>query len=91
MSDDTDFTDTDITENDTQFGRAAQEKQERADELLAEGRNPVDEPEGAGADPRPRAGGKASQGAPAAADADQGGVDEDSEESFPASDPPANY
>jgi hypothetical protein len=80
--------DTDITENDTQFGRAAAQKAERADELAEEGKDPTAEPEGAGVDPRPRAGGKASDGSPpAAAEESSAAVDRDSQESFPASGP----
>ena len=84
--------DTDITENDTQFGRAAAQKAERADELAEEGKDPTVEPEGDGAEPRPRAGGKASDGSPPAAEQESSDdVDRDSQESFPASDAPANY
>ena len=89
MADSTE-THADITENDTQFGRAAQRKQELADELVAQGRDPRDGSEGDGVDPRPRAGGKASEGSPPAAE-DEADVDRDSKESFPASDAPANY
>jgi hypothetical protein len=60
----------DIDESDTSFGRAAREKQEAADEMLAAGEDPTDAPEGENVDPRPRAGGKASEGAPPAADVD---------------------
>jgi hypothetical protein len=79
----------DITENDTQFGKAAAEKAEAADRMADEGQDPSGAPEGAGSDPRPRAGGKASEGAPPAAEEE---VDEStSKESFPASDPPSSY
>ncbi len=57
-----------ISESDTEFGKAAQKKQEQADRLLAAGEDPLQAPEGEGVDPRPRAGGKASEGAPPAAD-----------------------
>ena len=58
----------DITENDTQFGTAAAAKEEEADRLAEAGIDPTDVAEGEGHDPRPRAGGKASQGAPPDAD-----------------------
>jgi hypothetical protein len=59
---------TDINATDTAFGKAAKEKAEEADRLMAEGKDPLDAAEGSGVDPRPRAGGKASSGAPPAAD-----------------------
>lgn len=87
--------------NDQQFGRLASEKQEEADALAAKGEGPAgEEPEGVGQDPRPRAGGKASEGAPPAAGDDQGDQDDLDdqddqddlvEQTFPASDPPGTY
>ncbi|MDQ6836915.1 MAG: hypothetical protein M3137_00875 [Actinomycetota bacterium] len=55
------------TSDDAQFAKMAQEKQDQADALEAKGVDPEDEPEGEGQDPRPRAGSKASDGAPPAA------------------------
>lgn len=60
----TSMADTSEHGDDSQFGKMAQEKQEQADDLDAEGIDPTEEPEGDGQDPRPRAGGKASEGAP---------------------------
>jgi hypothetical protein len=78
----------DADKDDQTFGAMASEKQEEADAVADKGGDPADElPEGEGQDPRPRAGGKASDGAPADAD----DPDEDAKETFPASDPPANY
>ncbi len=58
----------DSYKTDTAFGTAAREKQEMADRLVADGKDPLEADEGSGVDPRPRAGGKASDGAPSAAD-----------------------
>lgn len=79
----------DADNDDQQFGKLASEKQDEADALAAKGDDPAEaEPEGPGEDPRPRAGGKASEGAPPSA-----GDQEDDEvaQTFPASDPPGNY
>jgi hypothetical protein len=80
---------TNADKSDQQFGRLASEKQEEADAMAAKGEDPATtEPEGEGEDPRPRAGSKASDGAPPQAGESN---DEEVAETFPASDPPANY
>ncbi|MCU4184457.1 hypothetical protein K6U06_08800 [Acidiferrimicrobium sp. IK] len=61
---DIDTSNPDIDQADTSFGHQARQKQERADRLEEQGVDPTSQPEGEGADPRPRAGGKASGGAP---------------------------
>jgi len=63
---------TDMNPQDAEFGRAAQHKQEEADRLEEAGVDPVGLDEREGADPRPRAGGKASEGAPSAARIENG-------------------
>jgi len=42
--------------DDGQFGKMAQEKQDQADAMEAQGADPTEEPEGEGQEPRPRAG-----------------------------------
>ena len=83
--------DEDINEGDTQFGRAAAEKADKADRIEQHGGDPTKADEGPVTDPRPRAGGKASGGAPPAGREDEAEAEEAGEESFPASDPPGNY